>query len=75
MTTGEIMDAGNALWGMIPSPGEPTVAGPGTERKIQVMLERALRREPLFHPLDGLRQKLRQPLPMVSAAAERLESA
>jgi hypothetical protein len=60
---------------MNPSPGEPTAAGPGSERKILVMIERALRREPLFHPLDGLRQKLRHPLPMISDTGERLESA
>jgi len=40
-----------------------------------VMIERAMRREALFHPLDGLRHKLRQPLPMVSDTGGRLESA
>jgi len=68
------MDSGN-VWGVNPPAGEPTAAGPGSERKILVMIERAMRREPLFHPQDGLRQKLRQPLPLVAALAERLESA
>jgi len=35
-------------------PGEPTDAAPGSEKKIRIMIERASRREPLFHPLDGL---------------------
>jgi hypothetical protein len=35
-------------------PKEPTDALPGTERKIRVMMERAARREQLFHPLDGV---------------------
>jgi hypothetical protein len=34
-------------------PQEPTTAQPGTEQKIQVMVERAARREQLFHPQDG----------------------
>jgi hypothetical protein len=34
-------------------PGEPTSAAPGSERKIRILIERATRREPLFHPLDG----------------------
>jgi hypothetical protein len=34
-------------------PGEPTNAPPGSPRKIRVLMERAARREPLFHPLDG----------------------
>jgi hypothetical protein len=55
--------------------GEPTAAGPGTERKIEVMIERARRREPLFHPQDGLCQKLAQSLPLISELSERLESA
>jgi hypothetical protein len=33
--------------------GEPTPASPGSPRKIRVLMERAARREPLFHPLDG----------------------
>src|SRR6516165_2789474 len=35
-------------------PGEPTNAAPGSEEKIQVLMARAARREPLFHPNDGL---------------------
>ncbi len=63
----------SATWGALPAPGEPTPAGPGTERKILVMMERAMRREPLFHPLDGLLNRLRHaPAP---ETAERLESA
>jgi hypothetical protein len=33
---------------------EPTAALPGSEHKIRVMMERATRRQQLFHPLDGL---------------------
>ncbi len=35
-------------------PGQPTDALPGSERKIRAMIERATRRESLFHPMDGL---------------------
>jgi hypothetical protein len=38
-------------------PGEPTMAAPGSARKIRVLMERAARREPLFHPLDGIRPR------------------
>lgn len=31
----------------------PTMALPGSEEKIQVLAERAERRESLWHPLDG----------------------
>lgn len=34
-------------------PKEPTTAAPGSEEKVRVMIERASRREQLFHPLDG----------------------
>lgn len=34
-------------------PHDPTPALPGTEEKVRVMIERAARREQLFHPLDG----------------------
>jgi hypothetical protein len=34
-------------------PKEPTAALPGSEEKVLVMIERAARREQLFHPLDG----------------------
>jgi hypothetical protein len=37
--------------------GEPTNAAPGSPRKIRVLMERAARREPLFHPLDGVRRR------------------
>jgi hypothetical protein len=38
----------------LPLPGEPTDAFPGTERKIRILIERALRKEQLFHPRDGI---------------------
>ena len=38
---------------MLSRPGEPTDAPPGSEMKVRVMIERAARREPLFHALDG----------------------
>jgi hypothetical protein len=69
------MDLENAAWELTPAPGEPTAAGPGTETKILAMIQRAMRREPLFHPLDGMCQKMRQPLTLVSALMEHLESA
>ena len=65
----------SAIWGATPAPGEPTPAGPGSERKILVMIERAMRREPLFHPMDGLLRRIRQPLATVPEPVERLESA
>lgn len=34
-------------------PKKPTDASPGSEEKIRVMIERARRREQLFHPRDG----------------------
>jgi hypothetical protein len=34
-------------------PAEPTSAPPGSEAKVQVMCERAARRENLFHPDDA----------------------
>ncbi|MFO0878676.1 MAG: hypothetical protein U0840_15145 [Gemmataceae bacterium] len=37
-------------------PGEPTEAPPGSARKILVLMERASRREPLFHPRDNLKR-------------------
>jgi hypothetical protein len=36
-------------------PAEPTSALPGSEEKVLVMIERAERRESLFHPRDGTR--------------------
>jgi hypothetical protein len=40
-------------------PKEPTDAPPGSEQKILVMIERAARREQLFHPLDNLGRRSR----------------
>lgn len=37
-------------------PGEPTNAAPGSPRKIRILMERAARREALFHPHDGMRR-------------------
>jgi hypothetical protein len=42
-------------------PGEPTDALPGSDQKIRIMAERALRREQLFHPLDGLVKRKARP--------------
>jgi hypothetical protein len=39
----------------LPLPGEPTGAAPGSEEKIRVLIQRAARREPLFHPNDGIK--------------------
>jgi hypothetical protein len=47
-------------------PAQPTEALPGTEQKIRVMIERAGRREALFHPMDGLIAKVSAPAPAVS---------
>jgi hypothetical protein len=43
-------------------PEAPTEALPGSEQKIRVMIERASRREQLFHPLDGIAQRARSGL-------------
>jgi hypothetical protein len=48
-------------------PKEPTDALPGTEQKIRVMVERAARREQLFHPLDG---PPAHPVPQATAESE-----
>jgi hypothetical protein len=71
------MEAGSApRVTTLPAPGEPTLAGPGTETKIQTMIARAGRREALFHPLDGLRNVPFAALPQTTEAPERrLESA
>jgi hypothetical protein len=61
-----------------PRPGEPTPATPGSERKIRAMIERALRRESLFHPRDGILTGARTALPGLTelfATAGRMESA
>jgi hypothetical protein len=42
----------------ISRPGEPTDAAPGSARKIRVLMERASRREALFHPQDNLKRRL-----------------
>lgn len=34
-------------------PGQPTDAPPGSARKVRVLMERAARREALFHPGDN----------------------
>lgn len=39
--------------GPVTLPGAPTEAPPGSEQKIRIMMERASRREELFHPQDG----------------------
>ena len=61
--------------GSISRPGEPTNAPPGSERKIRVMTERATRREPLFHPLDGCKKGPRFSLPLLIEISKRMESA
>jgi hypothetical protein len=42
--------------GPLSVPGQPTDAPPGSEQKVRIMIERASRREPLFHPRDGICQ-------------------
>jgi hypothetical protein len=42
----------------ISRPGEPTSAPPGSPTKIEVLTERAARREALFHPGDNLKRVL-----------------
>jgi hypothetical protein len=39
-------------------PGEPTDAPPGSEEKIRILIERAARRQPLFHPMDEPRSRI-----------------
>jgi len=34
-------------------PAAPTIAWPGTEAKVRVLMERAMRGEQLFHPMDA----------------------
>jgi hypothetical protein len=43
--------------------GEPTEAAPGSDEKIRVLIQRAARREPLFHPNDGLKLGTYRPEP------------
>jgi len=49
-------------------PGQATNAPPGTARKVRVLMERAARREPLFHPGDNNVRPL--PIPANAAADE-----
>jgi hypothetical protein len=46
----------NLLREPVSRPGEPTSAPPGSATKIQVLTERASRREALFHPKDNLKR-------------------
>ncbi|MFO0929106.1 MAG: hypothetical protein U0736_19140 [Gemmataceae bacterium] len=46
----------------ISRPGEPTDAPPGSPRKIRVLMERASRREALFHPQDNLKRRFDRPV-------------
>lgn len=48
------------FFGPASMPGEPTDALPGSEQKIRVLIERAARREQLFHPDDGPAAKNRR---------------
>lgn len=60
----------------VPLPGEPTQALPGSEEKIQIMIQRAERREQLFHPQDGRGKKKRASLRLLTEAAwQQTESA
>jgi hypothetical protein len=47
-------------------PGQPTDAPPGSARKVRVLMERAARREALFHPGDNMKRLL----PMQADAEE-----
>ncbi|MFQ3650802.1 MAG: hypothetical protein SNJ75_10745 [Gemmataceae bacterium] len=51
-------------------PGQPTDAPPGTARKVRVLMERAARREPLFHPGDNNQR----PLPVLNGTAESTDT-
>jgi hypothetical protein len=53
----------------ISRPGEPTTAAPGSARKIRVLMERAARKESLFHPLDGVRRSAANPITTLALAA------
>ena len=54
----------------ISRPGEPTDAAPGSARKIRVLMERAGRREALFHPQDNLKRRLSLPTELAEVLAE-----
>lgn len=45
---------GPDLYSSAPLPASPTPQRPGTPEKVAAMPDRAMRREQLFHPLDGL---------------------
>lgn len=49
-------------------PGQATDAPPGSPRKVRVLMERAARRESLFHPADNMKRLL--PMPVGPAHAE-----
>lgn len=51
--TRRLPDAVPDSYGERPLPATPTDHLPGTEGKIQVMIERAQRGEALFHPQDA----------------------
>src|SRR5262245_17841287 len=40
--------------GTAPLPDQPTPAAPGSEAKIMILMERAAKRQALFHPLDSM---------------------
>jgi hypothetical protein len=50
-------------------PQEPTTAAPGSEAKVQVLMERASRRETLFHPNDATIAQARPAIPPAETAA------
>jgi hypothetical protein len=39
--------------GRVPLPAEPTFALPGTEAKVLILMERARKRQSLWHPADA----------------------
>ncbi|MBY0228164.1 MAG: hypothetical protein K2W96_02670 [Gemmataceae bacterium] len=47
---------------------QPTEAPPGSTRKVRVLMERAARRESLFHPGDNAQRLL--PVPAVAETEE-----
>jgi hypothetical protein len=40
--------------GNAPLPEQPTLAPPGSQAKIMILMERAAKRQALFHPLDSI---------------------
>jgi len=50
-------------------PGQATDAPPGSARKVRILMERAARRESLFHPGDNLKRVL----PMTACVAEEVK--